>query len=100
MLAGVELDVMAVVVQAINSVFCLFRLIVQRFFFLPHNFHHVRKNFVLISLMVRVGVFEQPTGREHKMAQKTGWKLSKVEIIGSARSVSAKNGKNGCWPIR
>ena len=49
-----------------------------------------------------VRVVEQPNRKEHKMA-KNGWKLSKVAIIGSTRSLLAKNGRkwvlaNQIWP--
>ena len=36
---------------------------------------------------------------EHKMA-KNGWKLSKVAITGSTRSLRPKTGDSGCWLIR
>ena len=49
------------------------------------------ENFLLIVLVILAGLFEQPNGGERKTA-KNGWKLSKVEKIGSIRSFFANNG--------
>ena len=51
-----------------------------------------------LSWSVLICSIEEPTGRGHKMAQ-NGWKLNKVEKIGSTRPFLVKKGRNGCWPI-
>ena len=63
------------------------------------NLNVTRANFfMLIVFVVRAGLFEQPTGREHKLAE-NGWKLSKVGKVGSDR-FGSKTGEKRCWPIR
>ena len=57
---------------------------------------HLIETLLLIVLVAHVDLFEQSSSptekKKHKMA-KNGWKLSKVAITGSTRSLLAKNGK-------
>ena len=52
---------------------------------------HMGEKIMLFVILVRAGLFGQPTRREHIMAE-NGWKPSKGEKIGSTRSFLAKNG--------
>ena len=67
---------------------CRYQIVVVR----TCHLNVTRANYFLLNIIVAcAGLFEYPTGRENNIA-KNGWKLSKVEKIGSTRCYLAKNG--------